>query len=208
MKPCSASRRRWYDVAPVLSRSCWASWVAVAGPSSRRSINIRNRVGWDRARRPAAEGVIAEGLISPNIPLQRIVCKVFGPRIPRRPGGYVAGMTTDSASATRSRAFERDTDYIPDRITLEEGRSRDPFEKPLETPTWPATPGRYRLVAAKACPWATRSIIVRQLLGLEDVISLGLAAPTHDERSWSFGLDPAGRDPVLGIERLQEAYLH
>jgi len=115
-------------------------------------------------------------------------------------------MTTDSASATGSRAFERDTDYIPDRITLEEGRSQDPFEKPLEAPTWPATPGRYRLIAAKACPWATRAIIVRQLLGLEDVLSLGLAAPTHDERSWNFGLDPAGRDPVLGIERLQEAF--
>jgi putative glutathione S-transferase len=117
-------------------------------------------------------------------------------------------MTSDSASATQSRAFERDTDYIPDRITLEEGRSQDSFEKPLDTPTWPASPGRYRLLAAKACPWATRAIIVRQVLGLEDVISLGLAAPTHDDRSWNFALDPAGRDPVLGIERLQEAYLN
>ena len=33
------------------------------------------------------------------------------------------------------------------------------------------------------------------------------AGPTHDERSWTFDLDPGGRDPVLGIERLQEAYL-
>ena len=90
--------------------------------------------------------------------------------------------------------FERDTDYIPDRITR-------------DSTTWPVEPGRYRLVAAKACPWATRAIIVRQLLGLEDVISLGLCGPTHDERSWSFDLDPGGVDPVLGIERLQEAYL-
>jgi len=28
-----------------------------------------------------------------------------------------------------------------------------------------------------------------------------------DERSWAFDLDPGGVDPVLGIERLQEAYL-
>ena len=48
---------------------------------------------------------------------------------------------------------------------------------------------------------------MRQLLGLEDVISLGLCGPTHDERSWTFDLDPGGVDPVLGIERLQEAYL-
>jgi putative glutathione S-transferase len=47
---------------------------------------------------------------------------------------------------------------------------------------------------------------VRRLLGLEDAISLALAGPTHDERSWTFDLDPGGVDPVLGIERLQEAY--
>jgi glutathionyl-hydroquinone reductase len=90
--------------------------------------------------------------------------------------------------------FQRDMDYIPDRITRD-GRDG-----------WPVEPGRYRLVAARACPWATRSIIVRQLLGLEDVISMGLAGPVHDERSWTFDLDEGGRDPVLGIERLKEAY--
>jgi glutathionyl-hydroquinone reductase len=91
-------------------------------------------------------------------------------------------------------SFERDTDYIADRITRD-GRDG-----------WPVEPGRYRLVAARACPWATRSIIVRSLLGLEDVISLGLAAPVHDERSWTFDLDPGGRDPVLGIHWLRDAY--
>ena len=72
---------------------------------------------------------------------------------------------------------------------------------------WPVEPGRYRLIAARACPWANRSIIVRRLLGLEPVISMGLCGPTHDERSWTFDLDPGGRDPVLGYERLQEAFL-
>ena len=38
------------------------------------------------------------------------------------------------------------------------------------------------------------------------MISLGLCGPTHDERSWTFDLDPGGVDPVLGIERLQQAY--
>ena len=36
---------------------------------------------------------------------------------------------------------------------------------------------------------------------------MGLCGPTHDERSWTFDLDPGGRDPVLGYERLQEAFL-
>jgi putative glutathione S-transferase len=90
--------------------------------------------------------------------------------------------------------FDRDMDYIPTRITRD-GETGYKVE-----------PGRYRLVAARACPWANRAIIVRRLLGLEDVLGMGLCGPTHDERSWTFDLDPGGRDPVLGIERLQEAY--
>ncbi len=90
--------------------------------------------------------------------------------------------------------FDRDMNYLPDRIT------RDGADG------WPVEPGRYRLVAARACPWASRAIVVRELLGLEDVISLGAPGPTHDANSWTFDLDPGGRDPVLGIERLQEAY--
>lgn len=99
--------------------------------------------------------------------------------------------------------FNRDMNYIPDRITRD---ARKPEFGPSDVPLWPVEPGRYRLVAAAACPWANRAIIVRNLLGLQDVISLGLAGPTHDARSWTFDLDPGGVDPVLGIERLQEAY--
>ncbi len=91
--------------------------------------------------------------------------------------------------------FDRDSDYITTRITAD-GRDGYPVE-----------PGRYRLVVARACPWANRAIIVRRLLGLEPVLSMGICGPTHDERSWTFDLDPGGRDPVLGIERLQEAFL-
>ena len=91
--------------------------------------------------------------------------------------------------------FTRDTDYVSTRITRD-GRQGFKVE-----------PGRYRLIAARACPWANRAIIVRRLLGLEDVISMGLCAPTHDERSWTFDLDPGRVDPVLGYHRLREAYL-
>jgi putative glutathione S-transferase len=99
--------------------------------------------------------------------------------------------------------FNRDMNYIPDRITRD---ARRPEFGPSDVPLWPVEPGRYRLIAAAACPWANRAIIVRNLLGLQDVISLGLAGPTHDARSWTFDLDPGGVDPVLAIERLQQAY--
>ncbi|WP_461021722.1 glutathione S-transferase family protein [Thalassiella azotivora] len=71
---------------------------------------------------------------------------------------------------------------------------------------WPVEAGRYRLVVARACPWANRAIIVRRLLGLEDALSMGVCGPTHDARSWTFDLDPGGVDPVLGIPRLKDAY--
>ena len=90
--------------------------------------------------------------------------------------------------------FNRDQNYISTRITAD-GRDGYPVE-----------PGRYRLIVSRACPWANRSIIVRRLLGLEDALSMGIAGPTHDERSWTFDLDPGGKDPVLGIERLQQAF--
>jgi putative glutathione S-transferase len=108
----------------------------------------------------------------------------------------------------KGEAFEREMDYISDRITMQPGRSQDPrIGSAIDAPTWPAEPSRYRLIAARACPWANRAIIVRGLLGLDDAISMGLAGPVHDDRSWSFDLDPGGVDPVLGYERLQQAFL-
>src|SRR3984957_11377530 len=90
--------------------------------------------------------------------------------------------------------FTRDTKYIETRITAD---GRDGY---------PVQPDRYRLVVARACPWANRAIIVRRLLGLESVLSIGVCGPTHDKRSWTFDLDPGGVDPVLKIPRLQDAY--
>lgn len=109
------------------------------------------------------------------------------------------GFSTKGAYVTGG-DFIRDTNYIEDRITS------DGAAGPNGEPGWPVEPGRYRLIAARACPWANRAVIVRRLLGLEEVISLGQPGPTHDSRSWTFDLDEGGRDPVLGIERLQEAY--
>jgi putative glutathione S-transferase len=90
--------------------------------------------------------------------------------------------------------FQRDTTYLDGRITAD-GRDG-----------WPLTADRYRLVVARGCPWANRSMIVRRLLGLEHALSMGICGPTHDWRSWTFDLDPGEKDPVLGIHWLREAY--
>jgi putative glutathione S-transferase len=71
---------------------------------------------------------------------------------------------------------------------------------------WPVEPGRYRLVVSRACPWASRGLVVRRLLGLEDSLSVAVADPIQDERSWRFTLEADDRDPVLRIKYLSEAY--
>ena len=113
--------------------------------------------------------------------------------------------TGDPQNAATSGSFERDTNYIADRITADI-TSDKPEPAANDTFHWPVQPHRYRLVAARACPWAHRAVIVRRLLGLEEVISLALAGPTHDKRSWTFDLDPGHLDPILKIPRLQDAY--
>ncbi|CAL9321339.1 glutathione S-transferase family protein [Streptomyces griseoincarnatus] len=97
-------------------------------------------------------------------------------------------------SAYGRKAFKRSPAHFQDRITAD-GRDG-----------WPVEAGRYRLVVSRACPWASRALVSRRLLGLEDAVSLAVADPVQDDRSWRFTLDPDGRDPVLGIRYLSEAY--
>jgi putative glutathione S-transferase len=90
--------------------------------------------------------------------------------------------------------FKRSRSHFADRITAD-GRDG-----------WPVEAGRYRLVVSRACPWASRVLISRRLLGLEAALPTGVVDPIQDDRSWRFTLDPDGRDPVLGIRYLSEAY--
>jgi len=72
---------------------------------------------------------------------------------------------------------------------------------------YPAVPGRYHLYISWACPWAHRSAIVRELLGLGDVISLSAVDPIRDGRGWAFREGPGhSLDPVNGFALLREAY--
>ncbi|MBM7608169.1 putative glutathione S-transferase [Lysinibacillus composti] len=75
----------------------------------------------------------------------------------------------------------------------------------------PVEVGRYRLLWSPVCPWAHRTVIVRRILGLEDVISLGTASPMRPNIprvDWEFSLDEGGLDPVLGVQYISEVYVN
>ena len=70
-----------------------------------------------------------------------------------------------------------------------------------------AEAGRYHLYISWACPWASRTIIVRKLKGLEDAIGMTAVDPIRDERGWAFRDGPGySRDPINGFEFLSQAY--
>jgi putative glutathione S-transferase len=102
---------------------------------------------------------------------------------------------------------------FPDEQTLdgEFVRQRDFFDDWVSADgrtEYPAEAGRYHLYVSLACPWASRVVIVRTLLGLEDAIGMTVVDPVRDDRGWAFREGPGhSRDPVNDYMFLSEAYL-
>ena len=76
----------------------------------------------------------------------------------------------------------------------QEDAFRDWISTDNSTP-FPVAANRYHLYVSLACPWASRTLIARKLLGLEEVIGMTVVDPVRDERGWAF------RDPALGSEQ-------
>lgn len=68
--------------------------------------------------------------------------------------------------------------------------------------------GRYHLYVSLACPWAHRTLVVRQLKGLDAAIGVTVVDPVRDESGWAFRDGPGhSRDPINNFRFLSEAYL-
>ena len=70
-----------------------------------------------------------------------------------------------------------------------------------------AEPGRYHLYVSHACPWAHRTMILRALRKLEDVISVSVVDPFTSDEGWHFSDGPSCiPDTVNGTRYLREIY--
>ena len=72
-----------------------------------------------------------------------------------------------------------------------------------------AESGRYHLYVSYACPWAHRTLIFRQLKGLQDHIAVSVVHPDMLDDGWTFATDFPGTtgDPVNSAKFLRDIYV-
>ena len=70
-----------------------------------------------------------------------------------------------------------------------------------------AEAGRYHLYVSLACPWAHRTMILRKLKGLEDMISMSVVNSFMGPEGWTFAAGPGViPDDINHVGRLHELY--
>ncbi|KAJ6584347.1 glutathione S-transferase [Mycena capillaripes] len=69
---------------------------------------------------------------------------------------------------------------------------------------------RYHLYVSYGCPWATRTLIVRKLKGLEEIIPITVVSPRIGSNGWPFGnideFPGAEPDPLFKSSYIKELY--
>jgi putative glutathione S-transferase len=73
-------------------------------------------------------------------------------------------------------------------------------------PGFPAEAGRYQLFVAYLCPWASRTLMMRNLKGLQDVITVSVAEPELNEDGWQYATPQDAGDRVGQISYQHQLY--
>ena len=117
-------------------------------------------------------------------------------------GQLVDGVWQQDGLRTKDGAFVRPTPAFRNWVTPDGGAG------PSGKAGFKAETGRYHLYVSLACPWAHRTIIFRQLKGLENVISMSIVSPDMLDHGWTFHTDEGSTgDDVNGKDKLSEIYL-
>ena len=101
-----------------------------------------------------------------------------------------------AASEMKNGAFHREPTSFRNWITP------DGSPGPDGQPALPAEAGRYQLFVAFICPWASRTLMMRNLKGLQDIISVSISEPELGENGWTYA-EPQDAGPRVGKIRYQ-----
>jgi glutathionyl-hydroquinone reductase len=76
---------------------------------------------------------------------------------------------------------------------------------------FPPEKDRYHLYVSYACPWATRTLIMRKLKGLDDIIPVTVVSPRMGTDGWPFAsvdaFPGADVDPLYQSQHVKDLYL-
>ncbi len=99
-------------------------------------------------------------------------------------------------------AFKRESSQFRHWITA------DGSAGPSGDAGFKAEPGRYHLYVSLACPWAHRTLIMLELKGLTQMISVDVVHPLMAEQGWTFAQDftAATGDSLYGYDNLHQIY--
>ncbi len=94
-----------------------------------------------------------------------------------------------------------DTKSSGGKFVREDAGFRDWVEDKADAKFQPES-GRYHLYVSLACPWAHRTLIMRELKGLVDHIDVTVVSPDMLEHGWEF-IEP---EPLFGFTKLHQIY--
>lgn len=104
-------------------------------------------------------------------------------------------------TASSGGRFERSASLWRDFVTA------DGSPAPGRVRGFKAEPGRYHLYVSLACPWAHRTLILRKLKRLEDIISVSVVHHFMGADGWTFRAeDGATGDTLYGLHFLHQVY--
>lgn len=104
-------------------------------------------------------------------------------------------------------AADKDGHFKREESTFRDWLSADGSAGPDGEPGVKAAPGRFRLYVSLACPWAHRTLIVRALKGLEDMMPVSVVNWHMGDQGWTFEPGPqVTPEPERGARYLHELY--
>jgi putative glutathione S-transferase len=105
-----------------------------------------------------------------------------------------------AASEMKDGAFHREPTKFRSWLTSDGGPG------PEGQPGVKAEAGRFQLFVSYLCPWASRTLMMRSLKGLTDIISVSIAEPAIGENGWEFAPAQDAGDKVGPISFQHQLY--